>query len=111
MQLISTLFRSALEFIEARQGVDGRLELQTRRVEDRVTIRISDNGAGVPDADVDNVFCQGYTTAGGLGSRLHHGANLVREMGGAIEMVTPGINFTFAIVLSLPISGVSEESD
>jgi len=105
MQLLSTMLRSTKEFIAARSDpADGLLELQTRRLEDCVTLRFSDNGVGIPPGDIDKVFCQGYSTGEGLGSLLHHGANLVREMGGSIEMVPAQADFSTTIVLSLPIN-------
>jgi len=52
--------------------------------EDRLEIRIRDNGKGIPSSVGDRVFELGYTTTNGSGFGLFHAANIAKNLGGAL---------------------------
>ncbi|MEA3386331.1 MAG: HAMP domain-containing sensor histidine kinase, partial [Thermodesulfobacteriota bacterium] len=63
------------------------LSISAARDGEQVTIRVKDNGAGVPDAMRDKLFEPFASTKGeGLGLGLFLARDLTRQMGGSIEL-------------------------
>jgi PAS domain S-box-containing protein len=95
------LFLNAVEAMEPGKGV---LEVSTNKRDQKVTIHIRDNGKGIPQKDLENVFDPFYTgkkEGTGLGLTVtrniingHHGNILVES--------SPGKGTTF--IISLPVS-------
>ena len=94
------------------------LWLGTRRLEDRIEIRVRDNGSGIPAEVVDKIFNPFFTTkptneGTGLGLALSN--DIVREHGGAIKVETEPGSFTEMLV-ELPLESpaamaVQEDAD
>ncbi|MFA5891949.1 MAG: GAF domain-containing sensor histidine kinase [Actinomycetota bacterium] len=93
-QAIQNLVVNALTYV--RDGVPPRLRIDTVRADDTVTLRVSDNGPGVPSVERERIlepFARGAAAAGHPGSGLglaicrrvaeHHGGRL--EIGDAPE--------------------------
>jgi signal transduction histidine kinase len=81
------------------------LTIQLRREAERVEVRITDVGEGIPAAHLLRVFEYGFTTKpGGHGFGLHTCANHVAQVGGTIhaESAGPGQGATF--VVRLPVA-------
>ena len=77
------------------------LWVATRRLEDRIEIRIKDNGNGIPPEIVDKIFNPFFTTkptdqGTGLGLALSN--DIVREHGGSIRVETEPGEYTEMIV-------------
>lgn len=77
-----------------------------------LTVRVTDNGPGVPSADVPRIFNDGYTTKrgsltrhSGLGLSLVH--STVTKLGGTVT-VSGGPGATFTIVLPHAVLGTEE---
>jgi signal transduction histidine kinase len=93
------------------------LWVATRRLEDRIEVRIKDNGNGIPAEIVDKIFNPFFTTkptdqGTGLGLALSN--DIVREHGGSIRVETEPGEFTEMIVevpVMRPVSmeGASEQ--
>ena len=69
----------------------------------RLTVRVSDNGPGVPDTEIPRIFESGYTTKrgslvrhSGLGLSLVH--STATKLGGAVSVSDDG-GATFEVVL------------
>ena len=82
------------------------LWLSTRRGEDRVEIRIKDNGGGIPSDVIDKIFNPFFTTkptdqGTGLGLALSN--DIVREHGGTIRVESQPGEFT-EMVVKLPLT-------
>jgi two-component system CitB family sensor kinase len=83
---------------------DPRVEVAVVEGEDGITVRVADNGPGIPAGAAESVFADGYTTkhadAGplrrGLGLALVH--RLVQRLGGRIT-VTEGAGAVFTVHL------------
>ena len=92
------------------------LWLSTKRLEDRIEIRVRDNGSGIPADVVDKIFNPFFTTkptneGTGLGLALSN--DIVREHGGAIKVETESGSFTEMLV-ELPLEApaiVAEQND
>jgi len=94
----------------------GHLTLAVRRVkEDFVSIRVMDDGCGIPEKDIDRVFEPFFTTKnqkGGTGLGLSITYNLVQELEGTIKVESQvGKGTTFTIVLPLRREKRSTGSD
>lgn len=101
-------------FVNAIQAADGPvvLEVSAARVpDDRLEIRVADDGPGVPPESVDKIFEPLYTTkARGIGLGLSISRTLARANGGDLWLESAGGRGEGAVfVLSLPTSSVSGE--
>jgi len=103
-------------FTNAHQALVGqsgrlRIEIETRQEQDHVVISVSDNGVGIPAADLHRVFDPFFTTKGvfGGGNDRNTGLGLsivesiARSHGGIVEVHSEPERGT-RIVLSLPVS-------
>lgn len=82
----------------------GKLTVQTRREKDRLIIRISDTGAGIPQEIQDKVFTMFFSTKkGGTGLGLSTSKKIVEAHGGKIGFESRPGGTTFEI--SLPVRG------
>ena len=108
LMLDTDLFELALMnlIINAAQAVgkDGRIEVVTQQVEDRLSLQVHDNGPGIPPDQREAVFRPGFTTkekGSGLGmlsvqafAALCHAKIVIGEspLGGClVEVVLPGV--------------------
>jgi len=108
--------QQALASVQSRRCVRVQTGLEPRRAnrEQRVWLRVSDNGPGVPDqpgASRDQVFDPFFTTKPegvGTGLGLAVSQSLARDHGGdlMLEPVSPQGGASFR--LTLPMSGVAE---
>ncbi len=97
------------------------LWLSTKRLEDRIEIRVRDNGSGIPTEVVDKIFNPFFTTkptneGTGLGLALSN--DIVREHGGAIKVETEPDSFTEMLVelplespAAMAVQGDADEED
>jgi len=90
-------------YISAQNGKDGR-----------ISISVSDTGCGIPAPDLERVFEPFFSTKtqkGGTGLGLSITYNLVREIGGSIEVhSTVGEGTTFVVTLPLKMKEKKENS-
>lgn len=93
-QAILNLLKNAGEALDGRS--DGLIRLHCRRVDERVTISVEDNGVGLHD-DGDAIFLPFYTTRAGNDGI---GLSIVRQVALAhrgtirVEPANPGARFT-----------------
>ncbi|MBL8751247.1 MAG: hypothetical protein JNK78_18970 [Planctomycetes bacterium] len=72
--------------------------------DDRFRIVVTDNGVGIPPANLTRIFGHGFTTRkDGHGFGLHHSANAATEMGGRLWAESEGEGKGARFVLELPI--------
>lgn len=86
----------------------GRIRITTERVRDRVLIRLTDNGCGIPKENVDKIFEPFFTTkevGRGTGQGLAIARSIIVDKhGGLIEVQSePGVGTSF--IISLPVAG------
>jgi len=69
-----------------------------------VTFRVCDNGVGIPEDGLTQIFQYGFTTKKeGHGFGLHSCANAAREMGGRLAAHSNGLGSGAEFILELPI--------
>jgi signal transduction histidine kinase len=70
-----------------------------------VQIEVSDNGIGIPQDNLKNIFTFGFTTKeNGHGFGLHYCANTLKEMNGSISVKSNGTNKGAIFSLLIPIT-------
>ena len=98
-QVFINILNNALEAMENR----GRLAIRTWEDGDRIRIRFSDDGKGIPPEDLGRVFEPGFTTKGrgvGTGLGLAICYRIVEEHGGTLGIESaPGKGATVSITL------------
>ncbi|MCA8981870.1 MAG: HAMP domain-containing histidine kinase [Planctomycetes bacterium] len=105
-QAVLNLLVNALDALEER-GKGGRVDVEVRREADESVIVVSDDGPGVPAAQLERVSDLFYTTkevgkGTGLGLALVH--NIARAHGGSVRLSsTPGDGFR--VELHFPSGG------
>jgi signal transduction histidine kinase len=112
-QVILNLLVNAAHAIEgAASESKGRITVSTRRVADRVEIRIADSGTGIPEAIRKKIFDPFFTTkepgkGTGQGLAICH-TIITKKHGGTITVDSePGEGATFVVCLPLDGSGTS----
>jgi signal transduction histidine kinase len=107
-QALLNLIKNAFE---AMPGA-GTLTVSAKsRPQDRVSIEITDTGAGIPAADLDRVFSPEYTTKEkGLGMGLAIALQIIRAHDGELQVRSePGRGTTFEILLPRSSNGASNK--
>jgi PAS domain S-box-containing protein len=90
--------------LNARQAVGdrGRIRIQTGARQGWVSIRVEDDGPGIPEDAIDRVFDPFFTTrpAEGMGLGLAHCHEILRAWGGTIDVSSkPGRGAVFEVRL------------
>jgi PAS domain S-box-containing protein len=91
-QRLLQVFINLLNNARAAVGQDGRISIDCKPVEQTVVVSITDNGCGIPSADIDKVFEPFYTTKApgegtGLGLALVY--SIIRDMQGSVSISSP----------------------
>lgn len=107
-QLFDNIITNAVEAISTSHNDNGLIDIKISPVNDEngdmVEISIKDNGDGINQEDIDNLFKRGFSTrdfkSGGLG--LHWCANTVNSIGGKIKLSSQGKNQGAEVKITLP---------
>ena len=105
LQILLNLMRNAKDAIKSSAKLDRKITVRMMRVnEERVAIRLADNGIGIPAENLVRIFSHGFTTKkDGHGFGLHSGALAAKQLGGSLTVESPGSNEGAAFTLELPI--------
>jgi signal transduction histidine kinase/streptogramin lyase len=101
-QVFMNIFTNASEAIKDK----GTITIQTAREKDSIIVRISDNGVGIEEGNLEKIFNPGFTTKGvgvGTGLGLSISYRIIKAHKGEIEVrseVGKGTDF----ILTLPIN-------
>ena len=89
------------------------VRLATKRLEDKLEVRIRDNGSGMPPDVVEKIFNPFFTTkptGQGTGLGLAMSSDIIREHGGSIRVETEPDEFT-EMIIDLPLVAPAREID
>ncbi len=107
-KLIHTLvniFRNA-GYSLAESDEDSKIiKVNLERIDDKIILKIADNGIGIEKKNLEKIFSHGFTTRKhGSGFGLHSCATYLQDMGAEIEAFSegPGKGATFEIRFHLP---------
>ncbi|MGE0200786.1 MAG: PAS domain-containing sensor histidine kinase [Candidatus Melainabacteria bacterium] len=100
-QSLINLLKNALEASTAGSTV--RVQIASRQDDDRVFIRVADQGTGIDPASRKKLFTPYFSTKGaqGTGLGLAHSRKILLAHGGNVELLTskPGHGSVFALIL------------
>jgi len=102
-QVFLNLINNSLDAMEKRGGVLG---IKTRRHEGEIIVEVTDNGPGIPKANLGRIFDPFFTTkpvgkGTGLGLSICYG--IINKMGGEIEVQSMvDVETTFRVRIPLP---------
>lgn len=105
LDVLVNLIQNACQAMEGQEGPK-RLVLRTDRDESGAYFEVEDSGMGIEAANLTRVFAPGFTTREtGHGYGLHTAANAAGEMGGNLEVHSPGLGLgaTFRLRSSLDV--------
>ncbi|HWM88326.1 MAG TPA: ATP-binding protein, partial [Kofleriaceae bacterium] len=114
LQILTNLLRNAQEAVHGVSGARIELRMRCRDPDDRLSIAIADNGAGIAPDHLARIFSHGFTTKlGGNGFGLHSSACSARVMGGNLTASSPGpghgATFTLELPTTPPVVGAAGE--
>jgi len=105
-QILSNLLNNAAKFTEP----GGEIRLEAQRIADAVKISVKDNGTGIPEEMIPQIFRmfaqvnpQRDRSEGGLGIGLQLVKSLVEMHGGSIEVFSAGAGRGSEFVVRLPL--------
>lgn len=109
-QVFLNILRNAYEAVEEGGGIDISLSLSQKNEEKKVKIVISDNGPGIPEKDLENIFEPFYTTkSSGTGLGLAIARKIVEQHKGSLQIIKKeGRGASFEILI--PYGGENEFS-
>ncbi len=106
LNLITNAFYATNE--KSRQNIEGyepTVTVSTKKVEDKVEIKVADNGNGIPQSAIDKIFQPFFTTkptGQGTGLGLSLSYDIVKAHGGELKVTTKeGEGTAFIIKLSV----------
>lgn len=112
-QLFQLTLNLVLNSFEALSGREGAVRVSTASDGERVSLRVADNGPGIPDQVREKIFDPFFTTKGsgkGIGLGLAIVQQIVEAHGGSITLESAagqGTAFTLSFPAALP--GAEEE--
>jgi len=103
LQVLVNLINNAKQACDESRRVDKQIILAIHLDGDAVALRVSDNGAGIAPENLNRIFSHGFTTRkNGHGFGLHNAAMAAREMGGSLNVASPGPGQGATFTLKLP---------
>ena len=112
LQILVNLIRNAKYACEDSTAPEKRLTIRIRTADEKVTIRVIDNGVGIPAENLNRIFNHGFTTRKtGHGFGLHSGALAAKEMGGQLSVQSDGTGKGATFTLELPLQPAKKTAD
>ncbi len=111
LQILVNLIRNAKYACDESGRSLKQLTIRTERLgEDRVVIKVIDNGIGIPAENMTRIFNHGFSTRkGGHGYGLHGSANTAKELGGSLIAQSHGLGTGAIFTLELPIQAAATQ--
>jgi signal transduction histidine kinase/putative methionine-R-sulfoxide reductase with GAF domain len=99
-RVVLNLIKNAIEAVD--EGIEPHLFVAIRQIDEAfVTVEIADNGCGIPEEDLTNIWLTFHTTKGGKGGTglgLPACLQIMERMGGKIGVTSEvGIGSTFTL--------------
>jgi two-component system NtrC family sensor kinase len=112
-QVFVNLIKNALDAVESR-GARGEVKVRVEHDDDRIEIRVSDNGTGIAPENLRRVFEPFFTTKDvgrGTGLGLPITARIIERFGGTIRIESElGKGATFVVALPATATGAVDRT-
>jgi two-component system, sensor histidine kinase len=111
VQVLANLVSNAARYTPT----GGRIEIFAERIDDALHLSVSDNGIGIPQEKLSEIFelfaqvDRSMERQGGLGIGLTLARQLIELHGGTIEARSPGVGHGSEFVVQLPIERGPDE--
>lgn len=104
MQILLNLLKNALESVSSLPAdAPKEIEIKLYRAEKEIVFSVRDSGLGIAKENIHKIFGHGFTTKKtGHGFGLHFCANAARELGGSLQVESPGEGLGATFTLRLP---------
>jgi len=103
LQVLVNLITNASQACDESGRADKQIVLGIHVRGGAVALSVSDNGAGIAPENLNRIFSHGFTTRkNGHGFGLHNAALAAKEMGGSLNVVSPGPGRGAVFTLELP---------
>ena len=108
LQILVNLIRNAKYALDEGQLPEKLMTIRVGPYQDRIRISVSDNGIGIPPANLVRIFEHGFTTRkAGHGFGLHSGALAAKELGGSLTVQSEGLGKGATFTLEFPCQTAS----
>lgn len=105
--IFSNLLNNSLFFFENVKTKERRIRIKTKCYENSIEINVSDNGPGIQNIDVKDIWLPGHTTKkNGTGLGLTIVKDAVSDLGGRVSASEKGELGGAEMIITLPILGV-----
>lgn len=107
LQILIHLIKNAKESVQESHVEKPEIRVSAMRKNDEVSFVVTDNGGGIHENNLVEIFQQGYSTkADGRGYGLHSSANVAQELGGVLMAESEGMGKGATFTLCLPMREV-----
>jgi signal transduction histidine kinase len=104
LQILTNLLRNAKQAVleDPHQKLK-QIHIRVKKINETINIQVRDNGIGVPEEHLKQIFSFGFTTKpNGHGFGLHSSALSAKELGGTLDMCSKGVGKGAEFTLVLP---------
>ncbi|MCD0459682.1 PAS domain-containing protein [Roseiconus lacunae] len=104
LQILVNLIKNAVDALRDSNVQSPKISVIAKKEADHVSMRVADNGVGIRQDRLDQIFQHGFTTKkGGFGFGLHSSANAAKELGGRLTVASEGEGCGASFELTIPI--------
>lgn len=112
MQILVNLIRNAIESLMEQKPAQPQLDLAISQQDGMLSISITDNGIGIDEVGLKKIFTFGFTTKEqGHGFGLHGSILEAKNMGGTLQVASPGKGLGATFTLELPLEQPTKDTD
>jgi signal transduction histidine kinase len=112
LQILLNLLSNAKHACVESELTPKEVNIRVANGSGHIKVTVSDNGVGIPAANLKKIFNHGFTTkkSGGHGFGLHGSALAARELGGTLEANSTGPGRGATFVLEIPVERMASPS-
>jgi len=104
-QVLLVLFSNARDAFLSKSVMNRVIEIESKSVSDKIIIQVQDNAGGIPEEIIGKIFEPYFTTKfkdKGTGVGLSMTYNIIKKMGGKLEVTNSKNGALFKIILPNP---------
>ncbi len=112
LQILFNLLQNAKSACDQSTASEKQITVSIRAGDDqRVTVKVLDNGIGIAPENLERIFSQGFSTRkGGHGFGLHSSLLMAQDMKGTLKVFSAGPGTGATFTLELPLMPKADQS-